>query len=162
MRIEMANTKRARTNSVAGTVAMVKAITTAMPEPTETLTDKEMANYTRLMRSREAGSWSDHDINLATQCAQQMALATEYTARLKQEGPIVYWTTPNGNTKPMANPMLQARSNAFATVSTLTKLLGLSASQKGLSGANQEKRNQADRKAREAIEAASEHDESLI
>lgn len=154
--------KRARSNSVSGVVSMTQAIIAANQEPTEPLNEVELKAFRRILQSREADSWSAHDIGLATQCAQQMVLASEYTARLKLEGPVIQWTTPNGNVRPAANPMLLARSNAFSTVANLTKLLGLSASQKGLSGAPQAKRNLADRQARDALARAAAEADDLI
>lgn len=154
----MAQAKRPQTTSLAGTVAMYAALQKSDPRPTQQLSDAEMAAYTRIIRSREAGSFSEHDVQMATQLAQMFALCEDYTDRIKSSGPVVI----NANGTPVANPLLSARDSTFRSITQLTKLLGLSASQKGMSGAPQEKRNKADRAARKVIEKASEESEGLI
>jgi P27 family predicted phage terminase small subunit len=152
----MAQAKRTRTNSVAGTTLMFARLQKTDPRPTQPLDEQELAAYTRIVRSREAGSFSEHDVQLATQLAQMMVLCEDYTTRIKNTGPTIM----NANGTPVANPLLSARDSTFRSISQITKMLGLSASQKGMSGAPQAKRNAADRAARETLEKASE--DSLI
>jgi P27 family predicted phage terminase small subunit len=124
------------------------------PRPTQPLSDAELVAYTRIVRSREAGSFSEHDVQLATQLAQMVVLCEDYTDRIKTSGP----TVTNAHGTLVANPLLSARDSTFRSITQITKLLGLSASQKGMSGAPQAKRNVADRAARKIIEKASEDD----
>ena len=59
---------------------------------------------------------------------------------------------------PVVNPAVTAKSSLMATVLQLNKALGLSASQMGVAGKDQEARNKADRAARSVIEKVAEDD----
>jgi hypothetical protein len=133
------------------------ALTAALPEPPEPLTPAERDIFIKIMRSREAAlGFSDYELVLCVQLAKNTLLMDELTERLKTEGPIILGGR-TGNT-PVQNPLFTARDSCSRVALGLTRMLGLAAP----TGTDQHKRNQADRKAREAIEAASEHDESLI
>jgi hypothetical protein len=154
----VARTKRNSSNSIAGAIDTMRNVTAALPPPTQQLTAAEMQAYNRVLKSRELSTWSEHDVALATQMAQMVVLCEEYTTLIKTSGP----TVTNANGTPVANPLLSARDSTFRSITQITKLLGLSASQKGFGGQDQAKRNTAERHARTAIEtAAAEHDELI-
>jgi dihydroxyacid dehydratase/phosphogluconate dehydratase len=56
----------------------------------------------------------------------------------------------------IAHPLLSASMNQANSIQALTRTLGLSASQRGLSGSEQATRNKADKTARDAIKKAQE------
>jgi hypothetical protein len=152
----MPTKKRPDISSVQGAIDTARAIATTKLEPTRKLDKAEQAIFTRLVRSRETATWSENDLEIATGLAEVMALCNDYTARLKLAGP----TAINERGITVANPLLVARDNAFRSVVQLQRLLGLSASQKGVSSVQQSKRNMADREARKLLERVS--DEELI
>jgi hypothetical protein len=64
----------------------------------------------------------------------------------------------NDRGTPVVNPAITAKSSLSATVLQLNKALGLSASQMGVSGQAQDKRNKADADARAILTQISETD----
>jgi phage terminase small subunit len=80
-----------------------------------------------------------------------MARLSEINALLDEEGLLI----ENEKGRSMQHPLLQASYTAAGVVQALTRTLGLSGPQKGLSGPQQSRRNAADQQARSVIEKAS-------
>jgi P27 family predicted phage terminase small subunit len=62
---------------------------------------------------------------------------------------------------PVVNPAVTAKASLMSTVLQLNKALGLSASQMGVSGKDQDSRNKADRDARNILEKAALEDDLI-
>ena len=152
----MAARKRPLMSSVEGKIQQAAALRGAAHQPVRDLSPEERVIFDRIVRSRETASWTENDLQNATVLAESMALCDDYTRRLKASGPL----SINASGSTVANPLLTARDNAFRSVMQLNRILGLSASQKGVSGPGQQKRNLADAAARDALLNAAE--DSLI
>lgn len=123
-------------------------------EPTLTLSDRERSHFDRIVKSREISTWSEHDLSVACQLAQAMENSVMMQATLREEGLTV--VNERGTRTP--HPLLSASMTAAGTVLSISKTLGLAASQRGIAGEMQTKRNQADNAARKIIERAAEDD----
>lgn len=96
------------------------------------------------MTSRETSTWNDNHRLLATNLAVTYAQLDEANLDIANHGLM----SKNVRGTPIVNPAISAKSSLSATVLQLNKALGLSASQMGVSGQAQDKRNKADAEAR--------------
>jgi hypothetical protein len=149
----MAKAIRAKSDSVKG---MVDQFTTASKvlQPSRPLNSNQMSHFKRIVNDRETGSWSDNHLHIATELAITYALIESATTILDSEGMML----KNDRGTMVTNPMVSARLQLSGSALHLNKALGLSASQKGLSGSPQAKRNEADARARGIISKISEDD----
>jgi hypothetical protein len=147
----MAQKRRADSNSVEGAVLRTKALLSELRCPLSLALD-EIEVFNDIIVQREAASWTRHDMRIAGQLARVMMQID----RLHYEIEAVGYTRDNNKGTETENPALRSMLSLTSTQLQLNKTLGLSASQKGLSGIDQDKRNKADRAARAALEAASE------
>lgn len=143
----MARVKRTPTNTVAGQIAATKNIQKKI-EPAYLLNESQLQYFGRVVRSREVESWDENHILLATNLAVTYVQLDEANEDIAQRGLM----TKSDKGTPVVNPAVTAKSNLMASVLQLNKALGLSASQIGASGKNQDARNKAERAARDVIE----------
>jgi hypothetical protein len=144
--------KRLRVDSVESQVtAMLDARTKI--EPTTELLPREAFHFDAIVNSRESASWSDNDRFLATELAKNYRRLEEMGADLDKVG---FMMTNERGTK-VANPIFSATCQLMSSIQAANRALGLSASQRGLSGSNQAKRNAADASAKETIKRVSEN-----
>jgi phage terminase small subunit len=120
--------------------------------PTLTLSDPEQSHFDRIIISREADSWSPHDITTACLLAKALSRLEKINEQLDRDGEMLV----NAKGTQIAHPLLSASMNQANSIQALTRTLGLSASQRGLSGSEQATRNKADKTARDAIKKAQE------
>jgi hypothetical protein len=146
----MAATLRTAKTSVAGALETVKSIKKTLESPIP-LTGNETKYFDAIVRAREASSWDTLHLILAGQLAQSLAQLDLANSDIADRGLMV--ENPRGT--PIVNPSVSAKTSLAGSVMQLSRTLGLSASQKGLSGKPQAARNEADREARKLIESAS-------
>jgi len=108
----------------------------------------------RVVKSRETSTWDDNHVLLATNLAVTYAQLDQANNEIKARGLMV----KNDRGTPVVNPVVTAKASLMSSVLQLNKALGLSASQMGVSGKEQDSRNKADREARGLIEKISEDD----
>ena len=151
----MASTARKRTMKNT-TEALVKQFQTAADvlQPSAELSDVEMIHFNRITSSREVDTWSPHDLSIATQLARTVRRFDELQAELDGEG----LTIVNERGNRMAHPLLSASMTMSGTIQALSRTLGLSASQRALTGDNQRQRNSAEAEAKKVLKRASEDD----
>ncbi len=149
----MAERDRATTSSVDGLTSMFQSIQQVLRSPVE-LSEEEEDVFNDVIAHREAASWDRHDLRIAGQLAKASVRINRLFQEIDDEG--VTTLTQRGT--PVANPKVIMLQTLISTQLNLNKTLGLSASQKGLSGSAQDKRNAADRAARGVLEKASEDD----
>lgn len=99
--------------------------------------------FSRIIKSREVESWSDHDLSLATQLSVAMHQTDLADVEISKHGFVL----PDGR----KNPACSAKSALTSSVVQLTRILGLSASQKGQGTQLQRHRNQQERDMRHAF-----------
>lgn len=148
----MAKRERTLKNSPAGQVETFKTLKDAV-EPPFPLDGSELDYFTGIVTAREVDTWSDNDKLIAANLAKTYAAIDELWLDIKQRGYMV--TNERGT--PVVNPAVSALNQMTSTMQSLNRTLGLSASQRGLSGAKQGSRNAADQEARKAIEDAAEN-----
>lgn len=116
-------------------------------EPWVELDEQELRVFNAVIDSRERETWSDSDIELATKLARFSVEADRLWALYKEEGPTIL----NQRGTLVENPVLRAHTSMINTAKSLRATLGISASQRGISGHKQAKRNQQDRKAKRKL-----------
>jgi hypothetical protein len=150
----MAERKRPAINTVAGQIATAKAVL-SMPECPIKLTPEELEIYKDIIAHREAASWTRHDLRIAG----QLARCAHHIDQLQDLINLHGYTMTNDRGTTVENSELRSLGSLTATQLNLNKTLGLAASQRGLSNANQDNRNKADRAARKVLDKASMEDD---
>lgn len=147
---------RSKKSTVANSVATFQSAND-LPAPTEDLDERELTYFVRIMKSREVSTWSEHDLTLATDLAMTQVQYLDAMAAVKRDGR----TTVNERGTPVTNPETGALNQLSSSIRAFTATLGLSASQRGVSGEHQASRNKAEQAARKVIEKVSA-DDSLL
>lgn len=149
----MAQRKRIQKNTIEGQIATTKKILEGVM-PAYPLDELQSHYFDRVVKSRETESWDENHILLATNLAVTYAQVDLANADIAERGLM----TKSDRGTPVVNPAITAKSSLMATVLQLNKALGLSASQLGVAGKDQDSRNKADRAARSILEKASVSD----
>jgi phage terminase small subunit len=134
---------RTKKSSIAGELASFQAIRKEL-HPAMALTPEQNAYFVRIVQGREAETWTGHDLAVATELAVTMTQLDRANVAIDSAGIIL----PSGK----QNPAISAKATLNAAVVSLTRILGLSASQKGLGRAEQKARNQRERNTRAIFE----------
>jgi len=143
----MAERKRTQKNTIAGQIATTKAIMAGV-EPAYALDELQKNYFGRVVRSRETESWDENHILLATNLAVTYAQVDEANNEINSKGLMVL----SEKGWPVTNPAISAKQSLMSTILQLNKALGLSASQMGVAGKDQESRNKADRETRKVLD----------
>jgi hypothetical protein len=133
---------------------VMKSMTAAAIRPTAELSPREMVFFDLIVNSRETATWSGNDRMIATQLAKTHRRIEELNVAIDEEG----FTQVNDRGTQISNPKFAALTQLQAQVQSATRTLGLSASQRALTGTNQKGRNEADARAREVVARASSSD----
>jgi len=149
----MARQERSKKSTVANTVKTMESVTKIF-EPPFPLRETEANYFQWIVVAREHETWSDNDKLIAANLAKTYGAIDELWADINKEGYVV----ENQRGTPVANPKVAALNSMTGAMQSLNKTLGLSASQRGLSGAKQGSRNLAEQQAREVIQKVSEDD----
>lgn len=144
---------RSKKSTASNAVKTMQMISTKI-EPTLILNDQERIHFDRVVISREADTWSPHDITIACQLAKALLTLEKAQAKVDEEG----LTLVNERGTVIAHPLLSSSMTMSSTIQALTRTLGLNAASKGVSGPKQAVRNQAEQKARQVIERAASDD----
>ena len=147
----MATRKRTMVNTTAGAVEVMKSAKQIL-QPKLKLSPRELELFGYVTSSRETASWSDNDLWVASTLAQVMWQLEEVKLDLDAEEV----TQRNERGTRIANPLFAVQTQLLSQLQALNKTLGLSASQRGLSGNPQQSRNEADAHARGIIDKVSE------
>ena len=132
---------------------LVKSFSNAnrMIEPPITMNEHEIERFDAIIVSRDRETWTPTDIFNAARMAQLEVEAIEFRDAYRAEGVRI----TDHNDKPIINPFFTAYQTTIKAIDNQRRLLGLSASQKGISGTRQAKRNQQDAQAKEKISSLS-------
>ena len=149
----MAEAKRGKKSTVANSIETFRSAND-LPQPSEILDNREQSYFNRIITSRELSTWTDHDIALATDLAMTQVQYLDAMAEVKRVGRTVI----NDRGTPVVNPETGALNQLSSSVRAFTATLGLSASQRGVSGEHQKSRNQAENDARKVIQKAAADD----
>lgn len=149
----MAQRKRIQKNTIAGQIETTKALLDVI-KPTYDLTDRQQNYFDRIVKSRESSTWDENHIVLATNLAVNYSQLDEANCEIETKGLMVL----SEKGWPVTNPAITAKQSLMSTVLQINKALGLSASQKGVSGKDQESRNKADRETRNILDKVASDD----
>ncbi len=142
----MAAQKRTRKNSVEGQMASLRGAAARHTPPLQ-LNEAEMAFFVALTDAREHDTWTAADLFLACDTAQTQAQILELRQIVRDEGLVV---SDDKGGRFVHNGVAAIKALQSAVVANL-RTLGLSASQRALTGAAQAGRNQAQTKAKQVI-----------
>lgn len=142
---------KSRKSSITGQIKTAQSLSKDI-FPVHDLSLEQNAYFVRIIQSREIDEWSDHDLSLATQLAVAMRQADQADVEIEKHGFVL----PDGR----KNPAVSAKSGLTSSIVQLTRLLGLSASQKGLGSALQRQRNKTEQNMRQAFQSID--DDELI
>lgn len=126
-------------------------------QPTATLNEAELTHFNAVVNSRESSTWSENDRTIAGYLAKTYSKMDELWKQVDEEG----FTAETLKGTPVINPAVTALNTLTVQAKSYNTLLGISASQKGVSGTGQAKRNSAEIEARHIIKKAS-LDEDLL
>ena len=143
----MATQLRSKKSTVANSIRTHQAAAATPLESPIDLTPPERIHFDRITESRERDSWAPHDLALAAQLAQTQERYQSAMADVAANGTTL--TTEKGHQT--LNPAVSALSSLGSAIARLTSLLGLGASQRGLSTDGQRGRNKAEKTARDVL-----------
>ena len=123
-------------------------------EPPQKLKPTEDEHFQAVMTSREQGTWSRHDLTIAVNLARTLAKLDLANDQLDRDGLMI----ENNRGTMIPHPLLSATANMGNLIQSLSRTLGLSASQRGVAGASQDNRNKQEQEARSISEKANETD----
>lgn len=149
----MARQERSKKSTIANTIKTMQDVAEKIDPPIK-LNEDESKYFQGIVTAREHETWSDNDKLIASNLSKTYAAIDSLWQDIQIEG----YTIINQRGTPIANPKVSALNSMTSAMQSLNKTLGLSASQRGLSGAKQGHRNMAEQQAREIIEKASEDD----
>lgn len=111
------------------------------------LDDAELERFDAVIVSRERDTWSPSDVFAAARMAQIEVEAESLRRMYLAEGQVI----EDAGGKRVINPAFSAHQQLLAQLDKHRRTLGLTASQKGVSGSRNAKRNQQDRQAAEKV-----------
>ncbi len=133
---------RSKKSTIAEQIKTAQAISRDV-FPVRELNVEENGYFTRLVQSREVESWSSHDLALATQLAVIMRQSDQADEEIQKHGFVL--------TDGRKNPAVGAKHSCVSSIVQLTRLLGLSASQKGFGTQQQRQRNLTEQRMRQTF-----------
>ena len=149
----MATQERSKKSTISNAVKTFQEIAEKIDTPIK-LNENELKYFQGIITAREHNTWSDNDKLIAANLSKTYAAIDQLWSDINVEGFVV----ENQRGTPVANPKVSALNSMTSAMQALNKTLGLSASQRGLSGAKQTGRNLAEQQARAVIEKISEDD----
>jgi phage terminase small subunit len=149
----MAAAKRPQKSKITGQIETMKSVAQHLASPIK-LDPDETKYFNMIVTSREASSWDQNHLLLAANLAITYVQLDDANLEIAETGFMA--RSPKGT--PVPNPAISAKTSLTSSILQMTRTLGLSASQNGLSGAPQQSRNEADSKARAIIDKISSED----
>ena len=126
-------------------------------EPPIKLTAGEREIFNGIIEGLPRDTWQTYRIRLAANLARHLNRAETLSFQLEREGEIII----NAKGTPITNPLANSMLNAFSQVQTLTRTLGLSASQRGISETSTKAGKAAEAEAKR-VKAKTEGKQSLL
>ena len=145
----MATALRTKKSTITNQVKTMAAVATQLESPID-LTEREQFYFGIIVRSRETDTWSEVDLVTGANLAQELALIEVIRADLAAVGLAI----PHDRGTPVSNPKNNALTSHVSAMQSLQRMLGLSASQKGMATGSQRQRNHAEMQARRVVKRA--------
>ena len=125
----MAKNHRNATTSTSAAVATVSSIGAGRIEPPRKMKARERIAFDRIVNERERALWSPQHLLIAANMAVMQVQMEDAQDVLAKEG----MTTFGGTGGLKAHPLIQVTATLSGNITQAMRLLGLSASQKGMS-----------------------------
>jgi len=148
----MARAKRAQSVNISSQTRQIKSLLDPIVPPVS-LTDQESYFFNLAISCREMATWNPLQLGIACDYARLRNQIEEMEKIIATDG--VYVPGPRGM---MAHPLLQAKATATSSMLSLLRLMGMSASQMGVSGEPQAKRNIAEIETKKMLERTIQED----
>lgn len=145
--------EKTKVNSIAGTQKTIDRLQTKLSSPIE-LTPDEQIVFDDVIAGLPNDLWEPYRLRLAANLAKKIIYAERLQAQLEEEGPT--HIQPTGNL--VNNPIQGAVQQVYGSITSLTRTLGLSASQRGVSETKMAPAKSAEKQAKEIIQKASKSD----
>ena len=142
--------KRSKLSTVTNSVHLMSDIATGI-EPNESLSAEERKYFDLIVASREISSFSQMDITLAANLAKMQVQFNAASAYVGEHGR----TEINQRGTRVVNAELAAMLQLAGTIRAASAVLGLTASQKGLTTGSQRQRNEQAQQAHKVIARSS-------
>jgi phage terminase small subunit len=142
----MAARKRVQKNTIQGKIEAMKSVREVLTSPIQ-LDPDEQKYFDYVVMAREASSWDNNSLLIAANLAMSYAQLDEANLVIAEVGLM----TKSDKGTPVVNPAITAKTALSNSILQMNRILGLSASQNGLSGKSQAARNKADAEARAVI-----------
>ena len=133
----MAKQERQKRSTVSNQVAAVLKLAERL-DPPFPLGDAELEVFYGVVASRERETWSAHDLRQAAKLARLEVQHEQEQLLYLAEGTLVH----NERGTQIENPRGRACATIQNTIKSLSSSLGLTASQRGVAGEKQAKRNE--------------------
>lgn len=124
-------------------------------EPPIAISARDRFYFDIVVESREGVTWTRNDLMAAVHLAKCYTRLEALQNDIEREG----FTQTNARGTEVSNPKMTALASATMAMQTLTRILGLTATQKGLAHPSQRDRNRAEQKIREGLDT---EDDELI
>lgn len=116
------------------------------------LNEEEQVIFDGIIAGLPQDTWETYRVRLAANLARMTYRAERLMVQLDEEGDVIL----NARGTPVCNPITSSMQQALTSVQTLTRTLGLSASQRGISEKEVGPARKAEKAAKEAIGKASD------
>ena len=136
----MAVKKRADVNSIKGQKAMIQALSSPLIPPI-ILSNRQQFYFDLLTSNRERATWTPDDLHMACRYAKESVRIEKLEDKVEEEGLMI-----DSGTRRIVNPAVASIHQGNTQLLSILRYLGLSANTRGISGAEQENRNQAEKK----------------
>lgn len=142
--------RKSRTGSVKAQTELQSRLETKVQSPLP-LSEIETEVFNGLIDGLPQESWETHRIRIAANVAKIIAYQESLVVQVIEEGPIIF----NDKGTPVSNPKQAAMASNASTIKQTLSLLGLTASQRGISATSTRAQKEAEKTAKKAISSAS-------
>lgn len=141
--------RKSAANSTAGQTKMRKDLAVKI-EPPIKLTEEEARVFETIISALPVDCWEAFRVRIAASLARMTVYQEMLFDDLQREGAVV----ENKRGTPVTNPKQNAMMQATSSIQSLTRTLGLSASQRGISESTTSAKKIAEKEAKSAIDKA--------
>ena len=145
--------RKERTESINRQQKTLERLATRLEPPID-LSKVELEAFDQIIDGLPQDSWDPYRLRLAAQLARLTLYNEALMIELLEEGP----TQRNDRGTQIANPKQSAMNQNQSTIQSLTRTLGIAASQRGISQTSTAASKAAEKTAKQAIATASKHD----
>jgi len=138
--------RKKRSDSVTAQVEKTQKLKEGIESPL-ILNDEETLIFDGIIEGLPIDTWGPHRVRLASTLAKQTFKLEQTMMEVDEEGLVIY--NPRGN--PISNPKQSAVMQLTNSIQSLTRTLGLSASQRGLSETKTKSAKKTEAELRESI-----------